>query len=96
MEFSSDETAYIAYSKYASNHGFNVRKQRTAKKEMKMVRWQGFFMYGQKRGLGRNLRSRDLTPDQSQGVVVKLIWIATFRLVEDIRLCLSSRIITMI
>ena len=32
MEFSSDETAYIAYSKYASNHGFNVRKQRRAKK----------------------------------------------------------------
>ncbi|KAJ4867393.1 FAR1 DNA binding domain protein [Raphanus sativus] len=33
MEFSSDEAAYIAYCKYAGNHGFNVRKQRRTKKK---------------------------------------------------------------
>ncbi|XP_033136342.1 protein FAR1-RELATED SEQUENCE 5-like [Brassica rapa] len=33
MEFSSDETAHIAYCKYACNHGFNVRKQRRTKKK---------------------------------------------------------------
>lgn len=40
MEYSSDEAVYIAYSKYASNHGFNVRKQRrTKKKDEKVVRF---------------------------------------------------------
>ncbi|KAF8079500.1 hypothetical protein N665_1022s0004 [Sinapis alba] len=33
MEFSFDETAHIAYSEHACNHGFNVRKQRRSKKE---------------------------------------------------------------
>ncbi|XP_013584280.1 PREDICTED: protein FAR1-RELATED SEQUENCE 5-like [Brassica oleracea var. oleracea] len=32
MEFSSVETAHKAYCKYASSHGFNVRKQRRTKK----------------------------------------------------------------
>ena len=33
MEFSSEDTAHMAYSKYAGNHGFNVRKQRRTKKK---------------------------------------------------------------
>ena len=38
MEFSSEDTAHMAYSKYAGNHGFNVRKQmRTKKKEDEKV-----------------------------------------------------------
>ena len=36
MEFSSKDTAHMVYSKYAGNHGFNVRKQRRTKKKKKM------------------------------------------------------------
>uniref|UniRef100_A0A0D2ZVX2 Uncharacterized protein n=1 Tax=Brassica oleracea var. oleracea TaxID=109376 RepID=A0A0D2ZVX2_BRAOL len=38
MDFSSDESAYKAYRKYGGNHGFDVRRQRTAKKNNKLVR----------------------------------------------------------
>ncbi|KAJ4876033.1 hypothetical protein Rs2_41051 [Raphanus sativus] len=38
MDFSSDESAYKAYRKYGSSHGFDVRRQRTAKKNNKLVR----------------------------------------------------------
>lgn len=38
MEFSSEDTAHMAYSKYAGNHGFNIRKQRRTKKNEKVVR----------------------------------------------------------
>lgn len=33
MEFSSDESAHIAYKQYGGNHGFNVRKQRRTEKK---------------------------------------------------------------
>ena len=33
MEFSFEDTAHMVYSKYAGNHGFNVRKQRRTKKK---------------------------------------------------------------
>uniref|UniRef100_A0A0D3AAX7 FAR1 domain-containing protein n=1 Tax=Brassica oleracea var. oleracea TaxID=109376 RepID=A0A0D3AAX7_BRAOL len=38
MEFSSDESAYKAYRKYGGNHGFDVKRQRTSRKNQKLVR----------------------------------------------------------
>ncbi|CAN6849589.1 unnamed protein product [Brassica oleracea] len=38
MDLSSAESAYKAYRKYGSNHGFDIRRQRTAKKNNKLVR----------------------------------------------------------
>ncbi|XP_018487978.2 protein FAR1-RELATED SEQUENCE 5-like [Raphanus sativus] len=38
MDFSSDESAYKAYRKYGGDHGFNIRRQRTVKRNNKLVR----------------------------------------------------------
>ena len=38
MECGSDEIAYITYTKYGGNRGFNIRKQRRMKKKGKVVR----------------------------------------------------------
>ncbi|ESQ47733.1 hypothetical protein EUTSA_v10022007mg, partial [Eutrema salsugineum] len=38
MEFSSDETAHMAYKNYGGKHGFNIRKQRRKTKNGKVVR----------------------------------------------------------
>ncbi|KAF3563726.1 hypothetical protein DY000_02016884 [Brassica cretica] len=56
MEFSSDETAYIAYSKYASNHGFNVRKQRRAKKRKEDGKVARFLYVCSKEGVRKELK----------------------------------------
>ena len=69
MKFSSNESAYKAYRKYGGNYGFDVRRQRTSRKNQKLVK---IVYVCSKEGLDKNLRSRNHFHYRPQGVFVLL------------------------